>query len=151
MSKRSSNNAIAFYSFVLIFLISICVVKPTLYLGLAIVCIVIGIAVEASSQPKKPFKAKYQPSRNYYPKAPNDAVNSFKSQQDTPNKLPDDFEPTVRHREINQPYAEKELRNLVKNDQAVDRLLKAAMDKYTDKGYLWYIDKVLSDWLRDRR
>lgn len=45
---------------------------------------------------------------------------------------------------------EHELRGLIKDDAAVDRLIIALIDKFPDRSREWCADKALGDWLRDR-
>ena len=46
---------------------------------------------------------------------------------------------------------EMELRGLVKDNQAVDRLILALMDRHPQRNREWCADKALGDWLRDRQ
>jgi hypothetical protein len=95
----------------------------------------------------KPTKPKYKPIKYVIRSYPKSDSNSNKY---AVGRLPDDFVPTSS---INRPrpdQLEREIRSLVKDDNAVDRLLASAKFKYPDKSHSWIVDKVLSDWLRDR-
>jgi len=127
---------------------------------IAVCCLALWIVVAwivKLINPKKPFRAKYQPSKSYYAKY-GKPVEYRKTGADLTNdelkhsnKLPDDFEPTLTINKFKVSHLELKLRQLVKDNYAVDRLLASAKSKYPDKTYDWQVDKVLSDWLRDRQ
>lgn len=103
-------------------------------------------------KPKKKYEVKSK-SVTYLPSEPKkeEPLITPKLEEKPKKEVSSTSTPTVNDKK-QRGYSrqESELRRLVKDDGAVDRLIIALIDKFPDKSRNWCADKALADWLRDR-
>lgn len=90
---------------------------------------------------------KYKPQKQYQVKA---KVEEIPKKQDVNQARSTPKERIVNKKDKGYSRPENELRGLVKDDGAVDRLIISLIDRFPDRSREWCADKALGDWLRDR-
>jgi hypothetical protein len=107
-------------------------------------------------KPKKQYEVKSksvtylpsQPQKQEYTVTPQ--VEEIPKKEEVNQVRSTRKERIVNKRDRGYSRPEHELRGLVKDDGAVDRLIIALIDRYPDRSREWCADKALGDWLRDR-